>query len=379
MKQQRTSTARSITDGLKLHRHLVRSPGRPHTVITLRPGTRARFSTNRFHETWHVLSDDHGSRLLGRLLWGLSYQARPGTVVLIDRAFLTPNPFDAEPPDPILVVPGWCTPFDDRTAGQLKRRLPLSKPDGTVRWQTFGLDRTLEPAALEGWWSRYHHRRHRGRVTRSHGLVVLTPSSPDEARAWALSATGLDASGPYGTDYTYLGPYDGGYDGEIQIFRRFRPMVTVAGRARAHVLSRQEGPVDPDVLRPAIWREAETVRGEAHLRIRVWRDRGYELGAAAAAMLAHADVTTLDDLAAIGPVEAYRRMRAAKVQGLDLEMLWAMEGAITYRDRRGVGTDRRRELRAQLGEEPVVTAAARTSRPRRGPTRPGFRAVPVGR
>ncbi|MFE5286798.1 TfoX/Sxy family DNA transformation protein [Nocardia sp. NPDC056611] len=153
----------------------------------------------------------------------------------------------------------------------------------------------------------------------------------------------------------------------------------MAGRARAHVLSRQERPVDPDLLRPAIWQEAETVRGETHLRIRVWRDRGYELGAAAAAMLAHADVTTLDDLAAIGPVEAYRRMRAADVKGLDLEMLWAMEGALTYRDRRGVGTDRRRELRAELGEEPVVTAAARTSRPRRGPTRPGFRAVPAVR
>ncbi|MGW4353919.1 TfoX/Sxy family DNA transformation protein [Nocardia sp. NPDC004582] len=248
-----------------------------------------------------------------------------------------------------------------------------------MRWQTFGLDRTLEPAALEDRWSRYHRRRHRGRVTRSHGLVVLTPSTPDEARAWALSAMGLEASGPYGTDYTCLGPSDRGYDGEIQIFRRFRPMVSVAGRARAQVLSRQEGPVDPDLLRPAIWQEAEIVRGETHLRVRVWRDRGYEPGCAAAAMLAHADVATLDDLAAIGPVEAYRRMRAAGVPGLDLEMLWAMEGALTYRDRRGVGPERRRELRSQLGAEPVVTGAARTTRPRRGPTRRGFRSAPGGR
>ncbi|WP_282784315.1 TfoX/Sxy family DNA transformation protein [Nocardia sp. CC201C] len=370
MKQQRPATARSVSDGLKLHRHQVRSPGHVHTVITPRPGTHARFSTNRFHDTWHVLSDEHGARLLARLLWGLSYQARPRTVVLIDRPFLCPNPFDADPADPIVLVPGWCTPFDDHTARWLKSRLPLSNPDGTVRWHTFGLDRTLEPAARDAWWDRYRRRKDRGIVSRRSGLLVLAPRTPDEARAWALHAAGLDTANGYGSDYAYLGPWDHGYDGEIQIFRRFRPMVHVANQARAQVLSRANAPTDPESLRVAVWREAESVRGDAHLRIREWRDRGYHLGRDAAAVLSHADVTTLDELAAVGAVEAYRRLHAARVQGLTFDMLWAMEAALTCRDRRGVSATRRRELLAALGELPAPTPERRSPRaPRHGARR----------
>ncbi|MEV6769253.1 TfoX/Sxy family DNA transformation protein [Nocardia sp. NPDC051030] len=353
MKQQRPATARSVTDGLKLHRHLVRSPGRVHTVITLRPGTAARFSTNYYHGTWHVLSDDHGARLLARLLWGLSYQARPGTVILIDRPFLTPTPFDADPADPIVLVPGWCTPFDNRAASELKRQLPLASSDGTVRWHTFGLDRTSKPEARQSWWDHYRHWGDEGSVSRRSGLLVFAPATAEACRAWALSTAHLDTSGPYGTDHVELGSWERGLDGEIQVFRRFRPMVNVAGQARAQVLSLRDAPTDPATLRPAIWHEAEKVRGDAHLRIREWSGSRYELGRAAAVMLDHAEVSTLDDLADLGAVQAYRRMRDAEVKGLNLEMLWAMEGALTYRDRRSVDADRRRELLAELGPEPA--------------------------
>jgi hypothetical protein len=57
-----------ITDRLKLHRHELRLDGRDYTVITLRRGMDCRFSTNNFHQTWHILSDWRGARLLGRLL-----------------------------------------------------------------------------------------------------------------------------------------------------------------------------------------------------------------------------------------------------------------------------------------------------------------------
>ncbi|WP_227984981.1 TfoX/Sxy family DNA transformation protein [Nocardia spumae] len=351
MKHQRPGTGGSVRDGLKLHRHTVRWSGRAHTVITLRPGTRARFSTNRFHETWHVLSDDHGARLLARLLWGLAYQGRPGTVVLIDRPFLSPNPFDADPADPIVLVPGWCTPFDDYAARQLRRRLPLSRSEGTVRWHTFGLDRTLEPGASEIWWKQRRYRDGEGDIARRHGLLVVQPRTPDDARAWALLAAELDTT-RFGTDYTYLDPWDQGHDGEIQIFRRFRPMVGVARRARTQVLSRPGAPTDPDALRASVWSEAEQVRGDAHLRVRQWQGRGWGLGDAAAAMLAPAGVTTVDELADVGPVEAYRRMRAAEVKGLGLDMLWAMDAALTYRDRSAVDAERRRELLSELGPPP---------------------------
>ncbi|WP_433436315.1 hypothetical protein [Nonomuraea sp. CA-141351] len=42
-------------------------------MITLRPGTRARFSTNFYHGTWHILSDPHGALLLSRLLWACPF------------------------------------------------------------------------------------------------------------------------------------------------------------------------------------------------------------------------------------------------------------------------------------------------------------------
>ncbi|MEU0540418.1 TfoX/Sxy family DNA transformation protein [Nocardia sp. NPDC005978] len=369
MKQQRPATARAVTDGMKLHRHSVQRSDRVRTIITLRPGTRARFSTNRFHDTWHVLSDDHGAQLLARLLWGLSYQARPGTVVLIDRSFLTPNPFDADPADPIVIVPGWCTKFDDHAARHMQSRLPLRQPDGTVRWHTFGLDRALEPEASESYWDRRRFRKDKGRISRRSGLLVLTPHTPDEARDWALQAAGLDPSGGWGSDYTYLGDWDYGYEGEVQIFRRFRQMVSVASTARAQVLDGPNPPTDPDALRPAVWHRAEHVRGDAHLRVRESGSGGYQLGEAAAAKLAHADVSNLEDLATVGPAEAYRRMRAAGVPGLDREMLWAMEGALTYRDRRNVSAARRKELLAELGDEPPRPPATR--RAGRGPAQSG--------
>lgn len=86
-------------------------------------------------------------------------------------------------------------------------------------------------------------------------------------------------------------------------------------------------------------------------------------------MLAHADMHSLDDLTELGALESYRRLRAAEVKGLNLEMLWALEGALTYRDRRLIGPDRRRELIAALGP---VTVPERIA-PRRIALRSGPR------
>jgi hypothetical protein len=135
----RPGAGEKITDGRRLHRHLLRLDRREYTVITPRPGTGVSFSTNRHHDTWHVLSDLRGARLLSRLLWGLAYQRVPGTLVLIGPPLLDPDPFDAEPADPIALVPATLTPLGAQAARQLRRRLPLGMPAGAVRWQTPGL------------------------------------------------------------------------------------------------------------------------------------------------------------------------------------------------------------------------------------------------
>jgi hypothetical protein len=128
---------------MKLHRHAVSFGGTSYTVVTLRPGAYARFSNNYFHGTWHILSDLHGARVLGRLLWGLSYQRVPGTIVLIDCPQLDQNPFSAVPADPIALIPSHLIGLPERAARALRARLPLTRPAGTVRWHTPGLDRVL--------------------------------------------------------------------------------------------------------------------------------------------------------------------------------------------------------------------------------------------
>ncbi len=245
---------------MKLHRRAVRLAGRPHTVVSLRPGTAVRFSANLFHDTWHVLSDRHGARVLGRLLWGLSYQSRPGTLVVIDREFITTTPFDGDPADRIVLVPGWDTPFTARHARALKARLPFpSAPDGTVRWHTHGLDAALDDS--RAWFTRNEDRDDpmRGRVENLNGLVVLRLQSPNEMREWAVLSGGLDPH-LHGMDYSYLGSGAHYASGEVQVFRDFRRDVSVARRARAEVLAGLDEPVEPEFLRPLVWDRAEALK-----------------------------------------------------------------------------------------------------------------------
>src|SRR5262245_17904657 len=81
---------------LKMHLRLLRLAGRVYRVVTPRPNFGAVFSTNFYHQTWHIVSDQHGARMLARLLWGLSFQRQPGTLVLVHGRHLRPTPFEAE-------------------------------------------------------------------------------------------------------------------------------------------------------------------------------------------------------------------------------------------------------------------------------------------
>jgi hypothetical protein len=343
-KRQRPATARAAADGMKLHRRTVRLAGREHTVIGLRPGTDARFSTNLFHETWHVLSDGHGARMLGRLLWGLAYQARPGTLLVIDRPFLAPTPFEADPADPIVIVPDWHTPFGPAQARALSRALPLrGAPDGTVRWRTHGLDAAL--ADPRAWFQEVlpHWREERGRVERVKGLVVLRPGSADEMRGWAVHAGWLDPRGRFGMDYVYLGPWSRGHGhtGEIQVFRDFRRDVSVARRARGQVLADPAAAGGADRLRPRIWNRCGAIKRGRDTLIGNCRN----LGPREAERLAVIDVRTLDDLDRLGAAGAYRRLAALEDTGPPSRtLLWAMEGALTDTDWRRVPPARRAEL-----------------------------------
>ncbi|WP_242893605.1 TfoX/Sxy family DNA transformation protein [Actinomadura litoris] len=335
-RRQRPGNAAAAADGMKLHRRTVRLGGgrdlrglrglRDLTVISPRPGTAARFSTNRFHETWHVLSDPRGAMFLARLLWGLSYQSRPGTVVVLDRPFLVPTPFDADPADPIVLVPSWHTPFGPGAARALARRLPLrGAPEGTVRWRSHGLDGPLEDA--RAWLNREPWRpsEDEGLVERMNGLIVLRPQTRREMREWAVQCGRLARSGR-DMDYAQIGRWIGRhYCGEVQVFRSFHRDVSVARRARADVLARGDAPEDPERFRMRVWRQRGSIgRGRARL---VGNCGAFDR--ADSERLAAVGIATLDDLVCFGAVGAHRRLRDARVPGVTDDLLWAMDAFLT--------------------------------------------------
>ncbi|MEN3539173.1 hypothetical protein AAH991_28950 [Microbispora sp. ZYX-F-249] len=278
-KGPRPGAAARAGDGLKLHRRPVRADGRDYNVITLRPGSRARFSTNRFHETWHILSDVHGARLLGRLLWGLSFQRLPGTAVVIDRPHLDPNPFDAEPADPIVLVPAHLTTLKRQGVRELLRRLAARAPSaGTVRWHTWGLDaeltrtreRVRECRELRRWPAWEPPAADHGAAVERIGGALVFRAPPARLREWAVDVAMLGDDARHGMDYVYLEASDSPLrwgDGEVQIFPDFRRRVAVAGIARREVLADlPEGSAPADV-NARIWRHNTAVRARGLPRI----------------------------------------------------------------------------------------------------------------
>jgi hypothetical protein len=233
----RPGDGESTGDRVKLHRHLVRLDGRQYTVITPRPGTGVRFSTNFYHGTWHVLCGLRGARLLAHLLWGLAYQRVPGTVVVIGAPLLDPNPFDAEPADPVAVVPAMLTSLGTQAARQLRQRLPLGRPAGTVRWHTPGLAPAVaawrhergRPPGQRPW---YPLPDSRHRIDRAGGMLVLTTAAP-ELKSWAVCVAQLGDWLCHGMDYTDLN----GTDGEVQVFTDYQHRVSAARAARREILA----------------------------------------------------------------------------------------------------------------------------------------------
>jgi hypothetical protein len=277
-KQQRPAAASAAADGMKLHYRRVRLDGREYTVVTPRPGTDVRFATNRYHETWHVLSDWHGARLLGRLLWGLAYQRRPGTLVLIGAPFLDPNPFDGEGSRPIALVPSALTSLRAPAVRQLQRLASASQArpgDGTVRWQTPGLDEAVadqearQELSRAGLWHLldrpWRPPAEREVGVRMIGGLLTVAGRPEALRDVAVDVFMLGAWARRGMDYTQIGPWL--YDGEVQVFADYRRRVSAARQARAEVLAEIAAEPEP---------RASAVASAGGVEPLVW-DRGTEI------------------------------------------------------------------------------------------------------
>lgn len=124
--------------GMKAHLRLVRVGARVLRVVSLRPSCAARFSTNLFHHTWHVLSDRAGAFVLARLLWGLSFQRARRTIVVIAGEHLVTTPFEADPSRRWVHADGEVQVFSDFrdrvSAARVARRIVLG--DASLRTMT---------------------------------------------------------------------------------------------------------------------------------------------------------------------------------------------------------------------------------------------------
>ncbi len=250
-----------------------------YRVVSLRPGTRAAFSTNFFHQTWHIVTDQRGAHLLARLLWGLAYERHPGTVLLVHGEHLRPTPFEAERSDPFLLAPAGLTRLDPSSLRALKGRLSrLGPPDKTIRWQTFGLDAAAQagyedahahsPVAAER--ERMRWKENKGlwrqeRMRRLGGFICYS-APPAVLRQQALRVHGLRVSrGSYTSEMDYHSlaeesSRDSWADGEVQIFVDYGDRVAAAMEARHELLAYPNRPVLCETAQEAISRRRDRIK-----------------------------------------------------------------------------------------------------------------------
>jgi hypothetical protein len=264
---------------LKLHLRVLEIHRTTLRVVTLRPQTPARFSTNCYHDTWHILAGADGAVVFGRLLWGLAFQRHPGTLLLIDRPHLVPTPFEADPPDPIIVIPDGLTSVDDDALRALRLRLRRAPgPSTTIHWHTFGMPAALERGrAPRRWWGDpLRAQRSRERMARRAGFVCFT-APPGVLREHALGIYRMGmhpCPGQWGS-YHPLAEHDSprwwGYDGEVQLIPGFANAVSAARVARREVLGDDTAGLATDDDRNAIYRRKDL----AVERLAAGRRRGH--------------------------------------------------------------------------------------------------------
>jgi hypothetical protein len=248
---------------LKMHLRLLNLAGITYRVVTLRPAAKVSFSTNFFHDTWHIITSQWGAQLLARLLWGLSFQRRPGTLLLVHGDHLLPTPFEGDRSVPFLVAPANLTRLDPAALRTLKTcQSRLGPPACTIRWHTFGLDLALEqgvlpeaeklhlPANWQPW--------QQERMERRGGFICYT-APPPILRAQAMRVHDLRVrQGSYACemDYHFLAEATSrgsGYaDGEGQIFLEYLNLVAAAVQARGALVPNQNQPTIPEAVQAAI-------------------------------------------------------------------------------------------------------------------------------
>jgi hypothetical protein len=155
----------------------------------------------------------------------MAYQRGSPTIFVIDQAFLVPNPFDADPSDPIVVINSDLAAPSREGFGALRSRLPLTsiRSEGTVRLQTRGLDLALDDrdgyeASVRDSAVRWNPHQQRSWIDQVKGMVALA-APPPVLRDWALALSELGSWMGRGSDEAQIDwPRN---DGEVQVLEDF--------------------------------------------------------------------------------------------------------------------------------------------------------------
>jgi hypothetical protein len=245
----------SIQNRLKTHRRSLVLGGSRYTVLSPRPSVEARFATNRYHETWHIVTDISGAQLLARLCWAMAFQRHARTVIVLDPPILVPNPYDGDPAIPIVIVNSDLGPFSRESAASLRAALPFQTPsEGTVVLQTRGLDLALDDReefarSDDQADSRDPHQKRRW-IAGSDGVLVVS-APPPVLRSWGVELTGLGSWSHEGSSWTHLDyPQN---DGEVQVLEQFSSQVEKAIEVRNRLFPQRSGELLPEEDRRQVW------------------------------------------------------------------------------------------------------------------------------
>ena len=246
-------SAAVLTRRLRLHRREWHHDGRTYQVISLRPSDPTRYAA-RTERHWTVISSDlAGARLLGRLLWGLSYQRRPDTLLVLEPNRMLPDPDHGRPSPTLVFAVAGRTVLPVATARRLRRpELWRTRPTGTVTWNTSGFPKALrtlhaaQDARRDGVLvpDTYEPTPRPAHVTVSPGLVTAL-AVPPRLCDWGTSAG--DAGGYWYGDESCT-EMDWAATLDVHAVRHFYRRAAIACRARVEVLAAPGCPAEPELI-----------------------------------------------------------------------------------------------------------------------------------
>ena len=272
----------SAASRMKMHLRLLTINGYTYRIVTLRPGTEVVFSTNFFHGTWHIVTSQRGARLLARLLWGLAYERHPGTLILVHGDHLAPTPFEGERSVPFILAQTGLAPLDSSALRILKQRLPrLGAPTRTLRWNTFGLDKAIDPDrstperdSRRLRWKENELLWKQERMQRIGGFICYS-APPSILREQSRMVHRLRTGRPNydrDMDYHFLAGESSNHswygDGEVQIFADYMDRVHAANAARRELVDNPNQAIISESVQENISRLRDRIKSACKFRKR---------------------------------------------------------------------------------------------------------------